>query len=327
MGRYRKIDSRIWNDAKFCALSKDGKLVFLMLLTHPSMTALGAMRASLAGLGEELGWEPEAFREAFREAFLQGMVEHDPKALLIALPNFLKYNPPESPNVVKAWVGALDLLPECDLKIRVVLRAKGFAEAFGEAFGKAFAKAMPNPEQEPEQEPEPEHYHPSPSAQDEAPPPAKPSRSWKDLFRKNPDALPSFEAILEAQQAARKRIIGWNLPESATPEVKPSPDATAFLALVVMGYSPRLLRACHAEYLLTSGTVKSGFLQALTTFFGKPGGKGKATFEGLIPQAEALLARNDAALASQAPQPPEVAPDPALPTVDLGALAGSLPFS
>lgn len=157
MARFRKIDPRIWNDAKFSSFSDNGKLAFLMLLTHPNMTSLGAMRATLGGLAEELGWSAEAFREAFREALSKGMVEHDPKACLIALPNFVKYNPPESPNVVKAWVGALDLLPECTLKTCVVARAKAFAEGMGKGFGEAFAdtfgKAMPNPEPEPEPEP------------------------------------------------------------------------------------------------------------------------------------------------------------------------------
>ena len=60
------MDPRIWNDAKFRDLSDNAKLVFFMLLTHPNMTALGAMRATVAGLAEEMGWEPEAFREAFR---------------------------------------------------------------------------------------------------------------------------------------------------------------------------------------------------------------------------------------------------------------------
>jgi hypothetical protein len=59
MSQYRKVDTRIWNDAQFCGLSDDGKLVFLLLLTHPNMTSLGAMRATLAGLAEEIGWEPE----------------------------------------------------------------------------------------------------------------------------------------------------------------------------------------------------------------------------------------------------------------------------
>lgn len=156
MARYRKIDPRIWNDEKFRALSDNGKLVFLMLLTHPQMTAIGAMRATMPGLAAELGWELEAFREAFREAFAKGMAEHDEKACLIALPKFVRYNAPESPNVVKAWDSALDLLPECSLKNLVIQRAKAFAEglskAFAEALPEAFAKAMPYQEQEQEQE-------------------------------------------------------------------------------------------------------------------------------------------------------------------------------
>jgi hypothetical protein len=42
MGRYRKIDTRIWNDAKFRELSERGQLEFLFGLTHPNMTMLGA---------------------------------------------------------------------------------------------------------------------------------------------------------------------------------------------------------------------------------------------------------------------------------------------
>lgn len=158
MSRYRKIDTRIWNDGKFATLDDKGKLVFFMLLTHPAMTALGAMRATPSGLAEELGWPVEAFREAFREVLAKGMAKHDERVHLIALPNFVKYNPPESPNVIKAWNGALDLLPECPLKTEVIQRAKGYAEGMSKAFAKAlpeaFAKAMPYQEQEQEQEQE-----------------------------------------------------------------------------------------------------------------------------------------------------------------------------
>lgn len=166
MARYRKVDSRIWNDAKFSSLSDDGKLVFLMLLTHPSMTSLGGMRGTLTGLAAELEWLAERFGEGFQECSRKGMAEVDETAHLIALPNFLRYNPPENPNVVKAWVSAWDLLPECDLKGIVLTRAydatrgrpDGFRKAFDEAFGRPlpqpFANGMPNQEQEPEQEPD-----------------------------------------------------------------------------------------------------------------------------------------------------------------------------
>ncbi|UDL87987.1 hypothetical protein LGH82_22885 [Mesorhizobium sp. PAMC28654] len=158
MSRYRKVDTRIWNDAKFTSLDDRGKLAFFMLLTHPNMTALGAMRATPSGLAEELGWSAEAFREAFAKICGKGMAKHDERVHLIALPNFIKYNPPESPNVVKAWNGALDLLPECALKAEVIQGAKDYAKGMSEAFGKAFrdtfGKAMPYQEQEQEQEQE-----------------------------------------------------------------------------------------------------------------------------------------------------------------------------
>jgi Sec-independent protein translocase protein TatA len=156
MSRYRKIDPRIWNDARFRLLSDNGKLAVFLLLTHPNMTALGAMRATLPGLAAELGWSTEAFRQAFAEASAQCIVEHDEEACFIGLPKFLRYNQPESPNVVKAWAAAVDLLPECDLKSVVLQRAQGFAEGMSEAFSKAFREAFPkamrNQEQEQEQE-------------------------------------------------------------------------------------------------------------------------------------------------------------------------------
>jgi hypothetical protein len=165
MSRYRKIDPRIWNDEKFRELSDKAKLVFLMLLTHPNMTAIGAMRGTVAGLAEELAWDLEAFRIAFRDVLAKGMAEHDQKACLIALPRFVKYNRPESPNVVVAWSGALDLLPECALKNHVVARAAAFArgmnKGFAEALPEAFAKTMPIQEQEQEQKQEPNKEAPS----------------------------------------------------------------------------------------------------------------------------------------------------------------------
>lgn len=147
MARYRKVDSRIWNDQKFVDLSDDGQLLFLFLLTHPHQTALGAMRNTLAGLAQEKGWLPERLSEAFTEASSRGMVRHDPKASCIWLPNFLKYNRPESPNVVKAWGSAADLVPECLLKNQCIHTAKaflkGFKKAFNDAFEEVFGKDLP----------------------------------------------------------------------------------------------------------------------------------------------------------------------------------------
>ena len=162
MTRYRKIDPRIWNDEKFITMSHEAQRLFLFVLTHPGMTMLGAFRISQAGMAEELGLSTETFEEAFTEVLTKGLVKYDRKAFLIWAPNFLKYNEPESPNVVKSWGGVIDLLPECSLKSEVLFGAKAlissrslaFTQALPKAFLNALPKGMPNQEQEQEQEPE-----------------------------------------------------------------------------------------------------------------------------------------------------------------------------
>ncbi len=156
MARYRKIDTRIWNDKKFNELSDHGKLAFFLLLTHPHLTPIGAMRASLPGLASELRWPLEKLQQALEESFLQDMVRHDESASFMWLPNFLKYNQPESPNVVRSWENHLDYLPECTLKNSVIEHIKSYTQTlsptFQEALPQSFGKSMPNQEQEQEQE-------------------------------------------------------------------------------------------------------------------------------------------------------------------------------
>ena len=154
MPRYRKVEVRIWNDSKFVSMSDDGKLIFLFLLTHPHMTSIGAMKGGVGGLSEEMRWDTERLREAFREGVSNGMIEHDEKALLIVLPNFIKHNAPENPNVVKSWRSANDLLPESPLKDLAMKRVRAFLGGHGKdpaawikAFDEAFGKGMPNQEQ------------------------------------------------------------------------------------------------------------------------------------------------------------------------------------
>jgi len=141
--KYRKISPSIWNDAKFRRLSDNGKLVFLFILTHPAMTAIGAMRGTIPGLAAEIGWTPEAFREAFGEAFREGLISVDEKASFLACPNFVKHNLPESPNVVRSWRDVLLLVPECEARVLHMVRMKSHLEALHEGFAKAFAEAFP----------------------------------------------------------------------------------------------------------------------------------------------------------------------------------------
>lgn len=134
MAKYRKISPRIWNDAKVRELTDKGKLAFLFMLTHPTMTPFGAIRANVPGLAFELGWTPRAFSKAMQELCANGMAAFEEKANLIWFPNFLKYNRPENPNVIKSWVGAFEDLPECALRdaiYKALLRLSENLSIFG----------------------------------------------------------------------------------------------------------------------------------------------------------------------------------------------------
>lgn len=132
MAKYRKIDPRIWNDAKFSSLSHEAQRLFLYILTHPSMTSLGAFRATPEGLMTEIGIPCEQCYEqcsvhcknTFDELVVQGMVKYDAHSRTVFAPNFLKYNAPENANVVIGWESALDEIPEGPLKLEALEKAK-----------------------------------------------------------------------------------------------------------------------------------------------------------------------------------------------------------
>lgn len=171
MARFRKIDPRIWNDAKFSALSNEAKLLFLYLLTSPQMTLLGAIPLRASGVAEELQIDQKRYAIRFAELSSAGIAEYDERGLFW-VKNFLRYNAPDNPKVVISWASSLDLLPECPLLGKVLKSARdhclsrgaGFEKAFLDGVGKRIGYGpengipygMANKEQEKEQEQEQE---------------------------------------------------------------------------------------------------------------------------------------------------------------------------
>lgn len=163
MSRYRKIQVKTWTDIKFKSLSPIppcGQGLWLWLLTGPYTQIIpGLFAGGVAGMAESLDWDAKAFQEAFREVFSKGLIKHDGAAKLVFIPKAIKYNMPQSPNVIKSWSTAWEELPECALKNDAwhsFIKAFGFSEAFGKAFAKACPKpslkAIANQEQEQEQD-------------------------------------------------------------------------------------------------------------------------------------------------------------------------------
>ena len=100
------------------------------------------MRATPGGLADELKVSPEAFREAFDEVLSKGLAQYDAEASCVWLPNFLKYQSAESPNVIINWVKQVEFIPECQLRTLAVARLQAYAEGSSKAFAQAFREAL-----------------------------------------------------------------------------------------------------------------------------------------------------------------------------------------
>ena len=109
-------------------------------------------------MAESLDWTLRGFRRAFAELAEKEMVKADWPARVVWLPNAVKYNEPESPNVVRSWKKAWGEIPESQLKHEALATLKsyleamkqGFHEAFLEAFGKDLGQISFKQEQEQE---------------------------------------------------------------------------------------------------------------------------------------------------------------------------------
>jgi len=233
MALFRKIDPRIWNDEKFRSLSDDARLTFLFILTHPNLTSLGAMRATVPGLAAEIGWTPRRLRAALVALSERGMIEIDEAASFVCAPNFLRYNEPNGPNsVTRAWPSALNLIPECGGKTALVTRCSRyllqksteFRDSIGDAIWDVFrdvqedGPAKPSPIQEQEQKLEQQQEQEGETEQnqhegdDDAPPaaaPLSPSRENENLGRNlEPETPPAAPPVAVA--TPQQLLETWN---------------------------------------------------------------------------------------------------------------------
>jgi hypothetical protein len=226
VSRYRKVEVRTYGDEKFCKLSRvlpSGQSLWIYLITGPHTTSVpGLFRAGRAALAEELGWSQEAFDKAFQEVFREGMAKADWNSRVVWIPNAIKHNAPENPNVVKGWATELDLIPECALKVEALDAIGKHLESMNPAFLEAFrgildhvkpsvkgsrkgsakpsGNGMANQEQEQEQEQEKDISREGDAPLTPKPPPPPP---------KNPDLTSAVERIVMAHPRSLGRKQRW----------------------------------------------------------------------------------------------------------------------
>lgn len=138
--RYRNIHCVIWNDDKFPFVSDDCQLVFFHLMTTPLSTPFGLFKASLSALAAEKRWSEERYTKGYREGYAKGFLKYDEKHLLMYLPKFLKYNPPDNPNVLTSWFWIYNELPDSPLKDEFNQALKELVEGYGKGFRERYTK-------------------------------------------------------------------------------------------------------------------------------------------------------------------------------------------
>jgi hypothetical protein len=148
---FRKIDPRIWGDAKFRRLSDDAKLLWMYLLTNNHLTNLpGVFHAWPETMGRDIGWsgdDPQNFRfeTAFKEITDLKMAIYDDTGGLIYIPRAYFFNLPDNLNVVKGWAVWFFQLPECPLRERILNDFKHNLERYRKGYSEPFTKPYEEP--------------------------------------------------------------------------------------------------------------------------------------------------------------------------------------
>ena len=143
MSRYRKIETKMWGDAKFRSFPQNTQYLWIYLLTNPETTSLpGLYSCGKMAMVESLGWSMESFLESFEELSRNDMVKADWDARLIWIPKSIIYNRPQNPNVVKSWSAHWNDLPECPLKVEAYQAFKIRMESLGESYLKSFLESF-----------------------------------------------------------------------------------------------------------------------------------------------------------------------------------------
>jgi len=147
---YRIVHCRMWRrGASFRNLSgprtPNAQHLWLYLLTGDATIAIpGVIPLTREGLASRLDWKAStAFDSCVEEISAAGMASFDWKSGLVWCPSSFKFNKPQSPNVVRSWGKAFDVLPECRLKVQIWKAIGAFCTELGEAFRQAFDEAFP----------------------------------------------------------------------------------------------------------------------------------------------------------------------------------------
>jgi hypothetical protein len=113
--RYQKIESKIWNDEKFIALTPMQQRLFFYVLTSPHNNLVGMYVLKAGYACEDLNISNKDFGKDLKALCDSELIQYDKTLKVLFIVNFLRHNPITNPNQKKAAVKLLNNLPRTQL--------------------------------------------------------------------------------------------------------------------------------------------------------------------------------------------------------------------
>jgi hypothetical protein len=209
---YGKVFSRIWESADFRALSDDGRMLVMYLLTCQHGTISGCFRVPDGYACEDMGWDAERVSKGFANLAEKGFATRCESTKWVWIVKFLQWNQPENPNQRKAAVKQAQGVPEnCSWRCEF-LRICGPSLGLEQNPSLTVVEGLPNQKQKQEQKQEQEN--PSGSSADKLPP--CPHREILALFAKHLPTLPQPKPELWSGARAKHLAARWKWLLTAT---------------------------------------------------------------------------------------------------------------
>jgi hypothetical protein len=221
MREYGKIHTAMWASPTFKALSDNGRMLAIYLLTCQHQTIAGVFRCPDGYAAEDLDWSPERVRKGFEELFRCGFATRCERTKWVKVHKFLDWNPPENPNQRKAVDKCLSLLPK---------------EVSWLNPSETVPQPLLNQEQEQEQDKEPDEANASSSSPAATKGRASVPCPYEAIVEAYHSALPMLPRVRlmdEKRRKAMRKLWAWVLSskkQDGTPRATNGDEALAWFA-------------------------------------------------------------------------------------------------
>jgi hypothetical protein len=120
------------------------KLLALYLLTCPHRTIEGLFVLPKPYICADLKWLPESLGEPFASLCLDGFTDYDEKDQVCLIGKALHYQPPRNPNMVKAAVRRIQMVPKTRLDLAFIEAAIAYCPSLAESLAESLPLRFAN---------------------------------------------------------------------------------------------------------------------------------------------------------------------------------------